>query len=127
MRALLCRWAVDDDGFRSVTVRAERWPLPRRAADTRAGRCPGDLPPPTATRIVRGPRILTLPQLSDGSELERGRFLCRFLTLFDVLTWRQMSKCAMGPVLIVIGAPGSEDRLRVRDGFEGVHVETLIA
>ena len=67
---------------------------------------------------------MTLPPLPDGGELERGRFRRGLLTLFGVLAWRQVSKRAMGPTVIVIVTPGIYDRLRVGDGFEGVHVET---
>lgn len=39
-----------------------------------------------------------------------------------VLAWRQKSKRAMGPMVIVIVALRIDDRLRVRDRFEGGHV-----
>jgi hypothetical protein len=62
-----------------------------------------------------------------GGELERSRFRRGRLTLFGVLAWRQVSKRAMGPMVIVIGAPRIDDRLRVRDGFECVDVQALIS
>src|SRR4051812_37795902 len=37
-----------------------------------------------------------------------------------------MSKRAMGPMVIVIVTPRADDRLRVRDRFEAIHVETLV-
>jgi hypothetical protein len=46
--------------------------------------------------------------------------------LFGVLAWRQLSTRAVGPTVIVIVAPCVDDRLRVRDRLEGVHVEALI-
>ena len=44
----------------------------------------------------------------------------------DVLTRRQLTKCAMWMVVIVIAPPSFDQPLGVRDRFEAVHVQTFI-
>jgi hypothetical protein len=78
------------------------------------------------TRTLSAIGSLTLPPLPDGSELERNHFCRGLLTSFGVLAWRQMSKRAMGPMMIVIVAPRADDLLGVRDRFEAVHVQALV-
>jgi hypothetical protein len=70
---------------------------------------------------------VTLPPFSDGWKLEFGRFRAAYLTLFGVLTRRQVTECAVRTKVIVVAAPRFDQALRVRDRFEAVHVETCIA
>ena len=49
------------------------------------------------------------------------------LTARDVLARRQMTERAVGPLVIVIVAPGVQQGLGVREVDEAVHIQALIA
>ena len=69
---------------------------------------------------------MTLPPFSDGSELEVGRFRALRLTLFGVLTRRQLTECTMRALVIVIVPPGFDQFLSMCDRHEAVHVQAHI-